>query len=447
MSPRVTNQGPTESLEPRAGDRLWLERFSLVVVDGPDRGALAMSPGQRMIVGTDRTCDFRLGDRAMSRFHCEIALGPDGIAIRDMGSTNGTRVDGVRVVQAYLRRGARLELGRNLVTFEMTAEQIGVDLFGGESFGRLRGGSVAMRAAMARLARAATGDITVLLTGETGTGKDLAAEAIHQESRRREGPFAVVDCGGLPRTLLESELFGHVRGAFTGAERDRVGAIEAASGGTLFLDEVGELPLDLQPALLRVLERREVKPLGTDRFRPVDVRVVAATNRDLRRDVNSGRFRADLYYRLAVLPVAIPALRERREDIPLLAEVLIDEIAAGDAALRDTLSRRISAEDIARHDWPGNVRELKNYIESCLVLEQPPPAAGDDDERWFGMPAPGASQPMRIARKHWLGWFERQYVIDLLRRSGGNVSAAARASEVDRAYLYRLMRRSGADES
>jgi two-component system response regulator GlrR len=445
MSPRAENQGPTESLEPRAGDRLWLERFSLVVVDGPDRGALAMSPGQRMIVGTDRTCDFRLGDRAMSRFHCEIALGPDGIAIRDTGSTNGTRVDGVRVVQAYLRRGARLELGRNLLTFEMTAEQIGVDLFGGESFGRLRGRSVAMRAAMARLARAATGDITVLLSGETGTGKDLAAEAIHQESRRREGPFAVVDCGGLPHTLLESELFGHVRGAFTGADRDRVGAIEAASGGTLFLDEIGELPLDLQPALLRALERREVKPLGTDRFRPVDVRVVAATNRDLRRDVNSGRFRADLYYRLAVLPVAMPALRERREDIPLLAEALIEEIAGGDAALRGQLARRVSAEEIARYDWPGNVRELRNYIESCAVLEQPRPG-GEEDERWFGMPAPGASQPMRTARKHWLAWFERQYVLDLLKRSGGNVAAAARAAGVDRAYLYRLMRRSGAEE-
>jgi len=445
MSPRAENQGPTESLEPRAGDRLWLERFSLVVVDGPDRGALAMSPGQRMIIGTDRTCDFRLGDKAMSRFHCEIALGPDGIAIRDMGSTNGTRVDGVRVLQAYLRRGARLELGRNLLTFEMTAEQIGVDLFGGESFGRLSGRSVAMRAAMARLARAAASDITVLLTGETGVGKDVAAEAVHQESRRREGPFAVVDCGGLPRTLLESELFGHVRGAFTGAERDRVGAVEAASGGTLFLDEVGELPLDLQPALLRVLERREVKPLGTDRFRPVDVRVVAATNRDLRRDVNSGRFRADLYYRLAVLPVAIPALRERREDIPLIAGQLMDEIAGGDPAVRQQLGERVNAEDIARYDWPGNVRELKNYLESCAVLARPLLAAGDDGD-WFGMPAPGASQPMRDARKHWLAWFERQYVMDLLERSGGNVSAAARAAGVDRAYLYRLMRRSGADE-
>jgi two-component system, NtrC family, response regulator GlrR len=445
MSPRAENQGPTESLEPRAGDRLWLERFSLVVVDGPDRGALAMSPGQRMIVGTDRTCDFRLGDRAMSRFHCEIALGPDGIAIRDMGSTNGTRVDGVRVAQAWLRRGARLELGRNLLTFEMTAEQIGVDLYGGDSFGRLCGRSVAMRAAMARLARAAPGDITVLLTGETGTGKDVAAEAIHQESARRGGPFAVVDCGGLPRTLLESELFGHVRGAFTGADRDRVGAIEAASGGTLFLDEIGELPLDLQPALLRVLERREVKPVGSEHYRPVDVRVVAATHRELRRDVNSGRFRADLYYRLAVLPVALPPLRERREDIPLIAEVLIDDVAGGDPQLREVLAQRVSAEEITRYEWPGNVRELRNYIESCAVLDQAPPAGGEPDG-WFGMPPPGASQPMRVARKHWLAWFERQYVADLLRRAGGNVSAAARAAEVDRAYLYRLMRRSGADE-
>jgi transcriptional regulator with GAF, ATPase, and Fis domain len=223
-----------------------------------------------------------------------------------------------------------------------------------------------------------------------------------------------------------------------------VGALEAASGGTLFLDEVGELPLDLQPALLRVLERREVKPLGADGFRPVDVRVVAATNRDLRRDVNSGRFRADLYYRLAVLPVAMPALRERREDIPLLAGALMDDIAGGDPAVRQQLADRVSAEDIARYDWPGNVRELKNYIESCSVLAHTLPAG--EEPGWFGMPAPGASQPMRDARKHWLAWFERQYVIDLMKRSGGNVSAAARAAGVDRAYLYRLMRRSGADE-
>jgi len=285
----------------------------------------------------------------------------------------------------------------------------------------------------------------VLVTGETGTGKELVVRTIHERSRRRDRPLVTVNCATLPANLVESELFGREKGAFTGATTTQPGRFELAHEGTLFLDEVGELPLDLQPALLRVLERHEVKPLGTDRYRPVDVRVVAATNRDLRRDVNSGRFRADLYYRLAVLPVALPPLRERPEDIPLIAEVLIDDVAGGDGGLRELLAQRVSAEEIARYDWPGNVRELRNHIESCAVLVQPLPAAGEE-ERWFGMPAPGASQPMREARKHWIAWFERQYMADLLRRTGGNVSAAARAAEIDRAYLYRLMRRSGGDE-
>ncbi|HUS68887.1 MAG TPA: sigma 54-interacting transcriptional regulator [Kofleriaceae bacterium] len=434
----------TEALErePAEGELLLLDRFALVVTDGPDRGALAMSPGARMTIGTDTTCDFRLTDRAMSRFHCEIELEPDGIAIRDMGSTNGTRVDGVRVKSAYLRRGARLELGRNQIGFEVTAEQIGVDLFAGDRWGSVRGRSPAMRAVFARLARAADSDITVLVTGETGTGKDLVAESIHQESKRRGAPFVVVDCAGLPRGVLESELFGHARGAFTGAARDRVGAIEAASGGTLFIDEIGELPLDLQPVLLRALERREVTRIGETKSRAVDVRVVAATHRDLRREVNAGRFRSDLYYRLAVLTVELPPLRARRDDLPLLVDELIAQVAGDDVDAAERLRRRVSVDDLTRHDWPGNVRELRNHIETAAVVERPTPG-GDGAAQWFGMPAPGASQPMRVAREHWVRWFERQYIEDLMKRHGDSVAAAARAAEVDRAYIYRLLHRFG----
>ena len=437
----------TETLAPRAGECLWLDRFVLSVVSGPDRGALAMSPGERMVVGTDPSCDFRLSDRSMSRFHCEIAISDEGLSIRDMGSTNGTRVNGVRIQSAWLRRGVGLELGRNLMRFDMAGEQVGLDLYPHEQFGGLLGRSVAMRLAFARLDRAATTSATVLLSGETGTGKDLAAEAIHQQSARSGGPFVVVDCGGLPAGILASELFGHARGAFTGAGAERVGAIEAADGGTLFLDEIGEMPLDLQPLLLRALERHEIQRVGETQRRAVNFRVVAATHRDLRRAVNSGRFRADLYYRLAVLPVRMPPLRERDGDIPLLCEHFVRAVAR-EPASRERLAARLSPAELARHDWPGNVRELRNHIESCAVVNQPSPGADGEDADgrgtgWTGLPPPGSSQPFRVARNEWLRWFERQYMEDLLTRHQGNVAAAARAAEVDRAYIYRLLGRTG----
>ena len=416
----MTQPGGTEDLGPDSQEKLWVDRFVLSVVDGPDKGALAMSPGDRMTIGTDRSCDFALGDRSMSRFHCEITIGPEGARVRDMDSTNGTRVDGVRVAAAWLKRGSRLALGRNTLVFEMAGERLGMALHPAERFGDLVGRSPAMRAVFARLARASQSGVTVLLCGETGTGKDLAAEAIHAEGPRAAGPFVVVDCASAAGGVLASELFGHARGAFTDATRERVGAIESAGGGTLFLDEIGELPLELQPLLLRAIEAREVQRIGETRRRPVDVRVVAATNRDLRRAVNAGRFRADLYYRLAVLTIELPPLRERKEDLPLLVERFG---AAGRAPL----------DALARRDWPGNVRELRNHLESLSVGEPPDGEVG----------RPGASQPMRIAREQWLRWFEREYVQDLLRRHGPNVVAAAKAAGVDRAYLYRIIKRSG----
>ena len=435
--------GPTETLARRSAECVWLDRFALRVIDGPDRGALAISPGARMVIGTDEACDFRLTDRAMSRFHCEVVLEKDTVMVRDLDSTNGTRIDGVRIAAAYLRRGARLELGRNLMRFDMAGEQVGVDLHPADRFGDLRGGSVAMRAVFASLARAAASATTVLLSGETGTGKDLAASSIHLASARADGPFVVVDCGAIAAGLHASELFGHVRGAFTGAVADRIGAFEAARGGTLFLDEIGELPVALQPVLLRVLERREVQRVGETRRRPVDVRIIAATNRDLQRAVNTGRFRADLYYRLAVLPVRLPPLRERREDIPLLVDGFVEQLGQGDPALAARLRQRLSLDELARHDWPGNVRELRNHLERCAVLEQPEQVAGSDAPAASGAPSPGAGQPLRLARERWNRWFERQYAEDLLRRSGNNVAAAARAAQVDRAYLYRLLGRVG----
>jgi two-component system, NtrC family, response regulator GlrR len=423
----------TEAVPPPTFERALREGFRVVVTEGPDRGATQLSTSATLTLGTDPTCDLVLSCRAVSRFHCEIELGDGGALIRDLGSTNGTRVDGVRIVTAYLRRGAEVEIGRDRLRFELASEPIGIDLFPGDRFGRMIGCSPAIRIAFARMARAAQSDATVLISGETGVGKDSAAEAIHAASARAERPFVVVDCASLPAGLAESELFGHRAGAFTGATTDRVGPFEAADGGTLFLDEIGELPLELQPKLLRVLERREVQRIGDSRPRPVDVRIIAATHRDLRRDVNVGRFRADLYFRVAVMPIMLPALRERTEDLPLLVDAIVADLTPHEAS-RERLRHRINVSALARMDWPGNVRELRNHIERSLVLDH-------DDASAAQMP--DASLPFAVAREAWQRWFEREYLTELLRRHAGNVSAAARAAGMHRTHLYRLLQRVG----
>ena len=298
-----------------------------------------------------------------------------------------------------------------------------------------------MRAVFAVLERAAPTGATILLEGETGTGKEAAAESIHRESPRREEPFVVVDCGAIPPTLLESELFGHERGAFTGAEAQRTGAFEAAHRGTIFLDEIGELSPDLQPKLLRALERREVKRVGANQYAPADVRVIAATNRDLRAEVDARRFRPDLYYRLAVVQIRMPTLRERRDDLPVLVASLLADCSP---ATRDLFSAPGFVDQLSRHSWPGNIRELRNFLERCAalgpglvpglfpdpVVEQP----GDTVD---------ASRPLREAREAWTRRCERQYLEDLLRRHADNITSAARAADIDRAHLYRLLWKHG----
>jgi DNA-binding NtrC family response regulator len=292
--------------------------------------------------------------------------------------------------------------------------------------------SAEMRAQFARMARAAPADSTILISGETGTGKDTAAEAIHAASPRAAKRFVVVDCASLPAGLAESELFGHRAGAFTGANEDRAGAFEAAGGGTVFLDEIGELPPTMQPKLLRVLERREVQRLGETRPRPVDVRIIAATHRDLRRDVNTSRFRADLYFRVAVMTISLPPLRDRPEDVPLLVDTLLAELLPDEAA-RARVRRRIDLAALARMDWPGNIRELRNHVERCLVM--------DHDE--LAAATPASDLPFAVAREAAMRSFERRYLTELLERHQGNVSAAARAAGMHRTHLYRLLQRAG----
>jgi two-component system response regulator GlrR len=302
---------------------------------------------------------------------------------------------------------------------------------GAQSFGRLIGHSRTMKDAMRRLRAIAARDATLLLEGESGTGKEVAAEAVHASGPRRHQPFVVVDCGAITRSLLEAELFGHERGAYTGATHARAGAFVHADGGTVFLDEIGELDLELQPRLLRLIERREVKPLGGSTVRRVDVRIIAATNRDLAREAARGTFRADLYYRLAVTCVRMPALSTRTEDIPLLCRHIVDDLSErGPVRPLDP----ITIQRLTERSWPGNVRELRNAIERLVTL------GADDDLLDDGPPrTAGVRQSFHEAKLRLLADFERQYLRDVMDEHGGNITAAAQASGVDRVHFLRLL--------
>jgi transcriptional regulator with PAS, ATPase and Fis domain len=421
-------------------------RLTLRVVSGANVGLELLTEGDRCVIGTHPTADLRVEDRTVSRFHCEVVVEASRVVLADLGSRNGTYVDDVRVERCHLHPGAVIRVGQTRIEVRERGETTSLPLSTRTSFGTMVGASPAMRRVFATLERAADSDATVLVTGETGTGKEAAAESIHAESARRDGPFIVVDCGALPANLLESELFGHERGAFTGAQQTRIGAFEAAQGGTVFLDEIGELPVDLQPTLLRVLEKRHIKRLGSTQHREVDVRVVAATNRDLRAEVNARTFRSDLYYRLAVLEVRLPPLRERVEDVPMLIEHLL----AGRTDVRPEVAAQLLSTDflarLARYPWPGNVRELRNHLERCIALREAVDLESGSIPP-MSSPAPQAQVDIRVpyseARKRWLESFERRYLESLLAAHEGNVSAAARASKLDRAQLYRLLWRHG----
>ena len=417
-----------------------VRRFRLTVVEGgPKAGQSAESSSDRCSIGFHPSNDLNIEDPTVSRFHCEIRTDGTGARVLDLNSRNGTILDGVLVKDAFLRSGSLLNLGRVAVRFDFVNEANRLPLSDKTEFFGMYGSSVAMRTAFALMERAAVTDLTVLLDGETGTGKGKAAEAIHRASRRAEKPFMVVDCGAIPANLLESELFGHEKGAFTGATDKRLGAFEEASGGTIFLDEIGELPQDLQPKLLRVLESLEIRRVGSNYHKKVDVRVIAATNRDLRAEVNNARFRSDLYFRLAVVRIQLPSLRQRPEDIPLLLEQMLKATGANasqSAALRTPEFKNT----LQRSAWPGNVRELRNYIERCLVFQDALPAP-DASPSAQNAVAVDARLSYQEARRRALDDFERCYLEALLRLHQGKVSSAATAADVDRVYLYKLLRR------
>ncbi len=433
---------PQSTQPSRDAPGLPIRSLEVLVTAGPDTGARVSSDSETLTVGTADTNDLRLTDPTVSRYHLELRRGRDGLLVIDHGSTNGTLHHGARLERATVPPGAILELGRTSITVDDGA-RITLALHDGDELGGLYGRTAVMRRLMARIEKAARAPTPVLVVGESGTGKERIARAIHEGSDRASGPFVTVDCGSLSPSLVASELFGHEKGAFTGAERRHAGAFERADGGTLFLDEIGELGADLQPALLGVLERGRFRRVGGREEVPVDVRVVAATHRDLRAEVNDGTFRLDLYYRLAVIVLTSPPLRERVEDVPLLVEHFLRE-AGHDGDVAAIFSPDAMAE-LCRHRWPGNVRELRNVVEATLAMGETPslldaPGARDaSGDALLGL-------PYKDARRLLLDDFERRYVQRLLDDNDGNVSAAARAGRMDRTYLIKLIQRHGLKE-
>jgi DNA-binding NtrC family response regulator len=401
----------------------------LLVLRGRDKGRALRLEKEDACVGTADSCDLVLTDGTVSRNHLSLRVLPDGYLITDLDSTNGTRLAGCRIKAAYIEPGMTLDLGNTQIRLEELSGRVDLPLSGAERFGRLLGASSVMRRTFALLETVARENSTVLLVGETGTGKDLAAESIHELSPRAAGPFVVIDCGAIAAQLFESELFGHEKGSFTGATARRVGAMAEAHGGTLFLDEVAKLPLALQPKLLRALDRREVRPVGGSRPIAVDVRVIAASDRDLRVEVNKKRFREDLFYRLNVVRVRIPPLRERSDDIPLLVRHLLRQFTNDPGA-------EFPAEEmeaLIKSPWPGNVRELRNYVEQYVALMGRHTLGRDvaDEE----------PQLYKEARARITDAFERRFLSALIQRTNGNLAAAARLAGMDRTYLMTLLRK------
>ncbi|HAN32685.1 MAG TPA: sigma-54-dependent Fis family transcriptional regulator [Myxococcales bacterium] len=438
----------TQTLTAASPERYSLPAFQLRLLDA----AIEQGPkrfDQRVIyVGSAPDNDLVIDDVSVSRNHLKIEGEQGGYRIVDLGSKNGLWLAGARVREAILNQDTILRLGQSQLSFELLDTQHEVALARQPKFGRMLGQSAQMREIFALLAKVAATDVTALVQGESGTGKELVAEALHEHSGRRPGPFVIFDCSAVQRNLVESELFGHVRGAYTGAIAARDGAFVEADGGTLFLDEIGELDLDLQPKLLRALDNREVRPVGGGQRRKVDVRLVAATNRDLSAMVQEGTFRQDLFYRLNVVKIQLPPLRRRPEDIPQLVESFLADIQRRGAGRSLSVSFR-TMNKLQSHPWPGNVRELRNHVERAVVLSD-----GEELEVQLDNSAPRLAThqiddalaarfdlPFKDAKARLIETFERSYWHRALQRTGWNISAAARETGLHRKSLEYLIRK------
>jgi transcriptional regulator with GAF, ATPase, and Fis domain len=458
-----------------------LRKAKLVVMGGPDDGKEVEISKARCSGGRSIINDLILQDKAVSGTHFEIAVRDDGYRLRDLNSRNGTYVNDLQIREVYLRPGVTFRAGQTQIQFQPTSDVVEIELSKKDRFDRVVGTSAAMREIFASLEKVSPSDLTVLITGETGTGKELIARGIHNASSRRSRPFVVLDCGSIPRDLIESTLFGHEKGSFTGAVGQHRGCFEQASGGTIFLDEIGELDVNLQPKLLRVLEQREIKRVGGDKTIKVDVRVLAATNRDLRAEVNAGHFREDLYFRLSVVHVELPPLRERREDVASLVHHFLREVASRRGLTLSFGQDAMTA--LIAHSWPGNVRELRNVVERAAALADGPvitradlvfgPDGGPSLIAAHDLAQAGATAARRAAAqlsgvelppaasgpaifdpnllKPGLGFkqakqtvvdaFESAYLGALLERNEGNITRSAQEAGLTRYHLRELLKR------
>jgi DNA-binding NtrC family response regulator len=448
---RPSDPGQHQHTLPQVTTAVAVPRLEIVVLREADQAQSrrVTTEGERVRIGSHPSNEVVLEDRSVSRFHCSLLAGARGWTVTDTGSLNGTFLGGVRVRDADLPRPkCELRLGASVLEVSELGASSLTRLPDWSSFGELTGQSVAMRRVYAVLERVARTDATVLLEGESGTGKELVAHELVRRGPRAGAPLVIVDTSAISPALVESELFGHARGSFTGADRDRTGAFEAAHGGTVLLDEIGEMSLELQPKLLRALESREIRRVGETAARHVDVRVIAATNRNLEREVNRGRFREDLYFRLSVVTVRLPPLRDHLDDLPLLVRALLESMGALE---QQALFPPRVLREMAEHDWPGNVRELRNYVERAVILgatgslrpgpdlplfepdPAEPPRSGEPD----------VEEPFKIAKERVVSEFEAAYLRRLLEWAEGNVSRAARKAKVDRMHLHRLLGRYG----
>lgn len=413
-------------------------RSYTVQISGQTPRELALG-ARAVVLGAHSSCDAVLEDAQISRRHVELQAEPQGVRVKDLGSTNGTWWQGSRITEVLVSSGAVIQVGA--ISLRISANDApSIPPSERDHFGAMAGKSLGMRELFAVLELAAPTDATVLIEGESGTGKEVTARAIHEASARSAAPFVVVDCSAISESLIESHLFGHVRGAFTGADRERKGAFVEATGGTLFLDELGELPLPAQAKLLRALEARTVQPVGADRTVAVDARVVAATHRDLAKMVAAKEFRFDLFYRLAVVHVALPALRQRLEDLPHLIGAFY--------AARGLVSGPIEGGNLERmqqHSWPGNVRELRNVLERAWALSGV--ATGFRELRlWLDASMNSqfsevvdSSLGFKEAKERWNDHFERRYVSMVFAGNGNNVTRAAEHAGLSRRHFRELL--------
>ncbi len=417
----MSEEGPQTATLGKTATVGRIQPVRLLVVEGPDAGKEALVTEGTAVVGSAEGCSLRLSDEAVSRRHLSVELLGTRVRVKDLGSKNGTKHLSNRFDALELPLGSTVELGKTrLALLPKVSEG---RLSEKDELAGLLGRSVAMKRLFAQLEQVAPTDAAVLIHGETGSGKEGVARAIHALSPRAQGPFVVFDCGAVAPELMQAQLFGHVKGAFTGAVKDTPGALERAHGGVLFLDEIAEVPLALQPSLLRALESHTFQRVGEGRVRESDFRVLAATHHDLLARAKAGQFRMDLYYRLAALVLELPPLRSRMEDVPLLAHHFAAEAGATSPLSASTLAA------LAAKPWPGNVRELKNAVERVLALGPSSLVPGAKEE----------ALDFHGSREQALKAFERTYLEALLARHQGNASAAAREAGIARSYLYKLL--------